>query len=54
MKERKNTGGGGCEQRQRQGMERGANMRDPSKLSIHANAITKTDTCMLIKESSDK
>lgn len=36
------------------GMERGASVRDPLKLSIYANAITKTDTCMLTKESSDK
>lgn len=35
-------------------MERGANVRDPSKLSVYEKAITKTDTCMLIKESSDK
>lgn len=35
-------------------MERGANVRDPSKFSVYEKAIPKTDTCMLIKESSDK
>lgn len=46
---------GGCEQRQMsREMERGANVRDPSKLSVYENATMKTDTCMVIKESPDK